>query len=831
LRQGVLYLEYQLMKTLQQDLRYAVRQLWKNPGFSSVAVVTLALGIGVNTAIFSVVNGWLRPLPVREPGQIVVLAAQQKGDTFGIYYFSYPDFLDYRQQQQGFSDLFAYQIALGGLSVDGKAAPFLINYVTGNYFSALGIKPAAGRLFLPGEGELPGAAPVVVLGYSCWQTRFHGDPGVLGKQVRVDGKPAVIVGVAPKGFHGVYSNLDTSGYLPLSMIPQEGRAIGLWTDHNTRLLSVLGRIKPEVSLVQAQASLNVIAQRLALQYPKTDQGITVSVVPERLSRPVPQLASKVPFIAGLFLVLAGFVLLLACMNVVNLVMVRATVRQREMAIRTALGATRRRLVRQMLTESIVLALLGASVGVGLGAWASGLIGSVRLGTNLPVLVDFSFDWRVFAYALLAAAFTAIVVGAWPALRASSSKVSTALQEGGRSDSPGAARQRMRKILMVVQVAGALMLLIVAAHVVRTLDQTQHMALGFDPDHLLSVTMDPRQVGYDETRTTEFYRELKLRVRALPGAQSASLAFSVPMGNYNDISPVSVEGRPQAAGEPLPIVFFNRIDPDYFETTRISVLRGRAFADSDSTTAPLVAIVNQAMSSRFWPNEDPLGKRFSMTTPAGPFVEVVGVAHDSRLFGFLSASLPYFYVPFKQNYSPKMILQVRSSVSPESLIVPVQNQIQALDPEMPISDLQTMRETMAGGNGFLVFRLATYQTAAMGLLSLVLAIVGVYGVMSLAVSQRTREIGVRVALGATKRSVLSMVLWQGMRLVLAGVVVGLLAGLGLTRFMSTLLEGPGATDPLTFAPVTLVLVSFALSACFVPALRAMRVEPMVALRSE
>lgn len=819
------------MHTLKQDIQYAIRQLLKNPSFAIVAVLTLALGIGANTAIFSVVNGWLRPLPVTYPNQIMVLAAQQKGDTLGIYYFSYMDLVDFRKQTDTFSDLFGYQIGLGGFSAGGRAEPLVYSYVTGNFFSALGIQPAAGRLFLPGEGEQPGATPIVVLGYAYWQKRFGGDAGVIGKQVRVDGNAAVVVGVAPKGFHGVAANVDMQAYLPLSMMAGESRGNGLWTDRSQRVLAVLGRLKSGSSVPQAQSSVNLIATRLSKEYPKTNDGVTVNVVPEKLARPIPRLATAIPLIAGLFLVLAGVVLVLACMNVANLMLVRATTRQREISLRMALGATRTRVVRQLLTESIVLALLSACSGVFLGMWASGAIGSINLGTKLPLVLDFGFDWRVFGYSLLAALATGVIVGAWPAFRAARGGLSAGLQEGGRGGSASAGRLRVRSFLVVAQVACSLMLLIIAARFLRSLDKAQHMALGFEPDNVINVMLDPHQAGYDQMRATEFYRELERRVRALPGVQSTSQAFSVPMGNYNDGSQVFIEGQPLPPGQQPPLVFFNRIGTDYFETVRTPLLRGRAFTEADNSNAPLIAVVNQSMADRFWPNEDAVGKRFSTKSASGPFLQVVGVAHDSRLFGYFSGPLPYYYVPFEQNFTSMRILQVRSSVAPESLITQVKQQIQGLDPEMPVSDLQTMREAMAGGNGFLVFRLGAALTAIMGVLGFVIAVVGVYGVVSFAAAQRTREIGVRMALGASKSNILSLILGQGVRLIAVGVIVGMLAAFGLTRAMANLLVGITASDPGTFVPVTLVLLIVAVGACYLPARRAMRLDPVIALRCE
>ena len=817
------------MATLWQDARYALRMLAKSPMLTVIVVLTLALGIGANTAIFGIVNGLLlRPLPVKSPEQIMVLAGKLEGDTLGIFTLSYPQLVDFRQQGDTFSDVFASRIDLGGLSFGGKANQFVYCYVTGNYFSTLGVQPALGRLFLPSEGEVGRKDPFIVLGYSYWQKRFGGDPSVVGKQALVNGQEATIIGVAPKGFQGANFALDFDGYVPLNMMSEEDAA---WNDRKSAALVVMGRLKPSVSLRQAQSSVNVIAERLAEQYPATVKGVTVRVIPERLARPQPFANNIVPFIAGIFLALAALVLLLACMNVVNILLVRATMRQRELAIRAAIGATRGRLMRQLLTESIVLALFGGVGGLMLGVWASGAIASLLPSSRFPVLLDFSFDWRVFAYAMGAALSTGMLVGLWPALRAGRADVSGVLQGSGRSDTAGVSRHRLRSVLVVAQVGGSLVLLIVAGLFVRSLMRAQRADLGFDPDHVLNVTLDPREVGYDEARTKNFYRDLEARVRALPEVQSASLAFSVPMGTVNDGSSIYIEGHTLAPGQQPPVVIYNHVDAPYFDTMRIPLLRGRAFRENDDEKAPLVAIVNQTMAHQFWPNEDPIGKRFSVKSATGPFVEIVGLTGNGKYVFIGWDKEPYFYVPLAQNYMAYRTLQVRTSVLPETLTTQIQSEVRALDPNMPVSDVQTMRQSLSGGNGFFIFQIGAILAAAMGIVGLTLAVVGVYGVVSFSASQRTHEIGIRMALGADRRDILRLMLRQGLVLVVGGVVAGALLAWALTRSMATLLVGVSPTDALTFVTATLLLGGIGLWACYVPARRAMNLDPMVALRYE
>jgi len=819
------------MATIWQDIRFAFRMLAKSPLLTAIVVVTLALGIGANTAIFGVVNGLLlRPLPVKSPEQITVLAGKLEGDTLGIFTLSYPQLVDFRRQADAFSDLFGSRIDIGGLSYGSKVNQFVYSYVTGNYFSGLGVQPALGRLFLPAEGEAGGKDPYVVLGYDFWQKRFGGDADVVGKQALIDGQEATIIGVAPKGFQGTNFALDLDGYVPLNMMPAEDAAT-FWTARTDRTLVVMGRLKPGVSLKQAQSSVNVVAERLAEQYPATDKGVTIRVILERLARPQPFANNIVPFIAGVFLALAALVLVLACMNVANILLVRATLRQREMAIRAAMGASRARLMRQLLTESIVLALFGGAGGLFVGVWACGAIAGLLPGSRFPVRLDFGFDWRVFAYALAAAFFTGTLVGMWPALRAGRADVNSVLQASGRSDTAGVSRHRVRNVLVVAQVAGSLVLLIVAGLFVRTLYRAQRAYLGFDADHVLNLTLDPAEVGYDKTRTKTFYRDLEARVKALPGVQSASLAFSVPMGTVNDGASIYVEGRTLPPGQQPPVVVFNHVDAPYFDTMRVPLLRGRAFRENDDEKAPLVAIVNQTMAQRFWPNEDPIGKRFSLKSATGPFAEIVGVAGDGRYVFIGWEREPYFFVPVAQNYTDYRTLQVRTSGQPETLIAEVQNEVHALDPNMPVSDVQTMRQSLDGGNGLFIFRVGAILAAALGILGLTLAVVGVYGVVSYAASQRTHEIGIRMALGADRRDILRLILKQGLGLVVGGVASGVLLAWALTRSMATLLVGVSPTDALTFVTATLVLAGIGLWACYAPARRAMNLDPMVALRYE
>jgi predicted permease len=585
-----------------QDVRFGLRMLRKNLSFTSVAVITLALGIGVNAAIFGVVDSFLlRPLPVVDPLQITILDRPQK-QGFALPLFSIPDYRDLRDQStSAFSGMFSYLSKFDGLSVRGKAERIRTSYVSGNFFSTLGIKPALGRFILPSEGNASGADPVMVLSYNYWREHFAADPEIVGTRVSVDGHSVTIVGVAPNEFYGVNILVAPQAYLPLGMADH---APDFMTDRASRVVYVGARLRPGKSLEQAQASLDVIAQRLSQQYSDTDKDLAIQVFPDLRARPIPQAGSLVVVISGLFLGLTAIVLLLACANVANILLVRSTAREREMATRAALGAPRSRLVRQLLTESVLLALAGGVAGILFGDWGIRALGSINLRANLALQVG--LDWRVLAYSLGIAILTGLIVGVVPALRVARRDLSAILRGGGRG--LVGSQQRLRTTLVVAQVAGSLMLLIIAGLFMRSLGAAQQTSLGFNPSNVINLSMDPKEMGYTAAQSREFYKTLIDHVRGLPGVLSVSTTAAVPMGYVFKNDTLAIDGYQSPSGQPAPNLLFNVISPDYFETMRIPMARGRIFTDADDEKAQYVAIVNETMAKRFWPDQDPLGRR-------------------------------------------------------------------------------------------------------------------------------------------------------------------------------------------------------------------------------
>ena len=819
------------MESLLQDIRYGLRMLRKAPGFTAIAVITLALGIGANTTIFSMVNSFLlRPLPVHSPSQITVLADIQKDGTNNNV-FSIPVYRDLRTQTANvFSDLFAYQFGMDGLNANGKTDRILTNYVSGNFFTMLGLKPALGRLILPSEGETMGADATMVLTYSYWQTNFGGDPEIVGKKVIVDGHPVTIVGVAQKGFDGISSFFTTQAYLPLGMAFMDGYPSDFMTNRQVRMVMLYGRLRSGMTMSQAQATLDVVSQRLEEVHPESDKNLHVRVFPELRSRPNPDPSNTMLVISSLFLGLTALVLLLACVNVANILLVRATVRAREMAIRVALGAARIRLIRQLVTESVVLAMAGGLAGILIGLWGGSFLSSVRIHLDVPVRLDFGFDWRIFAFALGIALATGLIVGLIPAIRASRQDLTTVLHEAGRGVVSG--RHPLRDALVMAQVGGSLMLLVVAMLFARSLGKAQQSDLGFEPKGVLNFTMDPTEVGFSEEQGRAFYKTLLERVRALPGVDSATTAAATPMGYINNSDTLEIDGYLATPGEPKPSVFYNIVSSGYLETLKISLLRGRMVGDNDTQTSPYVAVINESMAKRFWPNSDPIGHRFKLSADPQHSIEVVGVAQNARMQGITGKINPYFYVPVAQHFAGNSLasLQLRTSVPAATMIPQVEHVIAPLAPGMPVFNVESMTEALDTINGLLLFQIGAGLAATMGVLGLVLAVVGVYGVVSYSASQRTHEIGIRMAVGAEPFDILKMVFRQGLLVVAVGLAIGLAAAFASARVMKSFLV-VSPTDPVTYLSVAAVLSFVALCACYIPARRATRIDPLVALRDE
>ena len=812
------------------DIRYALRILRKAPAFTAVAILSLALGIGCNTAIFGLVNTvLLRPLPVKDPDRLVTLAFQQRGGAFTPV-FSYPDYRDIREQAAAaFSDILAYRVGLDGLSVNGQADRIMVHYVTGNYFTLLGLKPELGRLILPSEGEAPEADPVLVLGYSYWQTRFAGDPNVIGNRVLIDGHPVTIVGVAPQQFRSVQAMIDVQGYLPMGMVFVEGNyPRGLLDSRNMRMFSLVGRLRPEVTLNQAQTALRIVGRRLAESYPTLLEGVTLDAQPEPFGRIPLGGSQRLVAVSALFLGMAALVLVLACVNLANLLMIRTTARAKEIAMRAALGGSRNRLIRQLLTESVVLAFLGAVAGLVLGAWTSRAFSTPEV-QGIPIHLEAHFDWRVFGYATAATALTGLMLGILPALRASRADLAMVSREGGQRLSAGG--QRLRNALVAMQVAGSFLLLIVAGLLARSLENAQRLDLGFDPTNVVNFSLDPHHVGYDAVSGGQFFQEVLRRVRALPGVESASLGCCGPMSPSPLFAPMQMDGYTPPPGQPDPTIFFNQVSHDFFATLRIPILRGRVFLVSDDRNAPRVAIINQTMAERYWPGRDPIGRKFQFAGDSRPWMQVAGVVKDGRYLGISDRPQPYFYVPLAQNYGSSEVLLVRSRAAAETVMAEVRKEIGALAPGLPVTGVETMLQQLDESGGLGILRRSALLTAALGALGLALAVVGLYGVVSYSAEQRTREIGIRMALGAQASSIRRLILGQGVIVVSSGLAVGVVMSVAAAPVVRRFLIGISPTNPIAYVEVAILLVLVTLTACYLPVRRATKVDPNVALRHE
>jgi macrolide transport system ATP-binding/permease protein len=814
------------MRTLWQDLRYAARMLRKSPGFTAIAVLSLALGIGANAAIFSLVNAvLLRPLPVREPERLVSVYPTTRD---GAQAFSYPSYVDFRDRNEVFEGLFVTRFAPMSLGREGANERVWGYMVSGNYFDVLGVRAAHGRALTPEDDRAPLAHPVAVLSHGSWRRRFGGDASVVGKEIRINGRPFRVVGVMPEGFSGTEIAYTPELWVPMMM--QEWIEPGnAWLGRRqTQNIFATGRLKDGVTHAQAEASLNALARRLGEEFPETNEGQTVTLTPPGLIHPL--LRGPAVGFTWVLMGVVALVLLVACANMANLLLARGAERRREVAVRLALGASRARLVRQLLTESVLLSALGGACGLLLAFWMIDLAVGLKPPIDFPLALDLTVDWRVFSFALAVSLLTGVVFGIIPALQATKPDLVPALKDA--TAQAGGRRSRLRGALVVAQIALSLVLLVAAGLVLRALRHVQTTSPGFDPENRLMMSVDLGLQGYDEARGREFYRQLAERVRALPGVRSVALTDNAPLSiNYNSTD-VHVEGQPPARGANVPTAMNSTVSPDYFETMGVPLVSGRAFGEGDREGAPRVLVVNETFARRFFPGADPsaeaLGKRVGFSAN-GPRWEIVGVARDGKYFSIGEAPRPFVYLPLLQDYASRATLVVRASANPEALIGPVREEARRLDPHLPVFEVKTLNEHMR--LSLFPARVAAALLGGFGLLALLLAAVGVYGVMSYAVARRAREFGIRLALGAQARDVLRLALRGGLLMTLAGVLVGFAAALAVTRLLAGVLYGVSATDPLTFAAVALLLTGVALLACYVPARRATKVDPMVALRYE
>ncbi len=819
------------------DLRYGLRQSLRSPVFTAVAVLTIALGVGANTAIFSFVNALLlRPLEGAHDPAALAQVSQIRDDR--VYdSVSYRDWLDYREQNRSFSGMAMYDGVALSLSAGQEAERIEGAMVTGDYFETLGVKAALGRLIAPDDARTEGASAVVALSHSLWRNRFGGDPLVVGKTISLNGFGYTVIGVAAEGFAGVVIGEKADLWVPFTMWrqvePRMAAESVFWKtdwfgDRGAAWMKAFGRLKPGVTIEQAQADLSTIASRLARDYPQTNQKAGVKVAPG-LGLPE-QARDRVSQFVKLPMVIVGVVLLIVCANVAGMMLARGEGRASEIAVRLALGARASRIVHQLLTESLLLALAGGLLGLFFGLWLSDWLRLLLPETylSMPLKFDLALDARVFGFTLAISVITGALFGLAPALRLSRLDLIPVLKgQPGRRFRAG--RIRLREILIVMQVALSFVLLVAAALCVRTLQNARAIPTGFDVERALTARIDPGRQNYSEAHGREFYQRLIERMEDLPGVETAGFATYAPLSGPQPVTRIHPEGRPPETGRMQ--VGFNFITPRYLETVGIQLLKGRQFSARDDHRSPLVAIVNEALARRYWPDDGPLGKRFRFGAddPNNPLIEIVGVASDTKAANLFAPPRMYFYLPMAQHYQNQAVLHLRTSGEPERLVPAMRREIASLDRSLPVYEIKTL--TRYRDDALTAQRLAAYLISGFGVLAMTLAAIGLYGRMSYDVERRAREIGIRMALGAQPRDALRLIIRQGMTLTLIGVAAGLIAAFAATRLIKGLLFGVSATDPLTFLMIAAILIVTAGLACYIPAWRATKVDPIKSLRYE
>ena len=812
------------MNSFIQDLKYGMRVLLKAPGFTIIAILTLALGIGANSTIFSWINSTiLNPIPgVKDTAPLGELAAGPDGDPTPL---SYPDYLDLRNNNHTLTNFMGF--SLWAIDLTGNDKPQFIwgDLVSANYFDTLGIHAFLGRTFLPEEGTRPGGAPVVVLGYGLWQTRFGGDRNMIGKNIQINKRPYTVIGVAPPGFLGTQSGTRAQLWIPMVMVQQlvSGND-NLLTDRSATWMMGIGRLKSGVTRAQAQADLGNLYARIAKEYPDAHRGTETATLYPMWRAPWGA-NFYLRMILFLLMAISGVVLLLACANVANLLLVRSVTRRREMAIRLSIGATRWRLVRQLLAESLILSLCGGGIAMLITLWTSGVFGDFIPPTTIPIYMNFHADSTVFYATLAISALTGVIFGILPALRSSSLEPVNVLKEDSGGASAGRKKARLSSALVVAQIAMSLLLLVCAGLFIRSFRVKEQFNPGFNPQGVLLESYDLRGVGYSKESGLEFDRQLLAKLRTLPGVQSAALASWIPMSMTISRTHVDAEGYVPRLHESMNMDAAE-VSPDYLRTMQIALSSGREFRASDRPDTELVAMVDQEFVRRYWPNQSALGKNVRVD---GKWYMVVGVTANFDTSDVGEKPRPFVYLPLFQNYASGVAIHLRVAGNPLAYVGAAENAVHSLDADLPLSDINTLQSRIELSTT--QQRIGGVFVGAFGLLALILAAVGVYGVLAYTTRQRTHELGIRMALGAEPRGIFALVLRQGAILAASGIAVGLALSFVLTRALAKVLFGISPADTLTYVAVSGVLISVALVACYLPARRAAKVDPMVALRYE
>ncbi|HUB58841.1 MAG TPA: ABC transporter permease [Candidatus Micrarchaeia archaeon] len=805
------------------DVRYAMRTLRKSPGFAVVVIATLALGIGANSTIFSWINSTvLNPIPgVKHANQYVEITS---GGVRTNNPLSYPDYVDLRDRSQTLSGLLAASDAAMSLTAKGKPERIWGMLASTNYFDALDVRPILGRSFLPSEADRPGGAPVAIISYHLWQTHFGANRSIIGQTIEIDRHPFEIIGIAPRDFVGTQTGLRYDLWVPLAMVGDfYGQGGDFLRDRGTRWLLCIGRLKPGVTAAQSQAEMNMLMHQISVQFATTHSGDnTMTVHP--LWRAPYGANYYLHTILFLLLAISGVVLLLACANVANLLLVRSVGRRREMAIRLSIGATRGRLIRQLLAESLLLSVCGGGVAMLFTLWSAGTLSDfVPPVAEIPLALTVNADHTVLLATLLVSILAGVVFGILPALRSSNLQPVSVLKEETGSASGGMHRARLSGILVVAQIAMSLLLLVSAGLFIRSVRLAEQFNPGFNPHHVLLDAYDLRGLGYDFKSGTQFHRQVLDKLRATPGIQSVTLMDSLPLGFGYGHYLIQAEGYVPQPHEPMDVEY-SGVGPDYLRTMQIPLVSGREFADSDLEGSQLVALVNAAFAQRYWPHEDALGKKIHAD---GRWRTVVGVAQNSDYDSIGQKAIPFLYLPLFQEYSREVAIAIRVQGDPLAFAVPVQDAVHSLDPDLPLFDLTTLESRVQLGTT--TQRMGGVFVGAFAIVALILAAIGIYGMLAYTTRQRTLEIGIRMALGASPRDVLRLVLRQGLKLALLGLSIGLVLSFILTRALAGELFGVSTTDPLTYLGVALLLLCVALAACAIPTYRAMRTDPMTALR--